>query len=157
MRHPQTYLVNTAVHAAIDRIRQDTRLLSESEVSEFFELEDETPGPAEIAQSRSDMQGMFKALDMLTPRQLTSWWRRASTACRGPNWRNAGAFRCGWSDANCRPRTSTACARCGGRRTSPRPASRPSNRAGADSERRNNASKCVFRAFGVPFCRRPNV
>ena len=58
MRHPQTYLVNTAVHAAIDRIRQDTRLLSES-VSEFFELEDETPGPAEIAQSRSDMAGMF--------------------------------------------------------------------------------------------------
>ena len=43
VRHPQTYLVNTAVHAAIDRIRQDTRLLSESEVSEFFELEDETP------------------------------------------------------------------------------------------------------------------
>ena len=42
------------MHAAIDRIRQDTRLLSESEVSEFFELEDETPGPAEIAQSRSD-------------------------------------------------------------------------------------------------------
>ena len=69
VRHPQTYLVNTAVHAAIDRIRQDTRLLNESEVSEFFELEDETPGPAEIAQSRSDMQGMFKALDMLTPRQ----------------------------------------------------------------------------------------
>ena len=60
VRHPQTYLVNTAVHAAIDRIRQDTRLLSESEVSEFFELEDETPGPAEIAQSRSDMQGMFR-------------------------------------------------------------------------------------------------
>ncbi|WP_445658373.1 RNA polymerase sigma factor [Achromobacter sp. NCFB-sbj8-Ac1-l] len=69
VRHPQTYLVNTAVHVAIDRIRQDVRLLSESEVSEFFDVQDDAPGPAGIAESRSDMDHMFKALDALTPRQ----------------------------------------------------------------------------------------
>ena len=100
---------------------------------------------------------MFKALDMLTPRQRDILVAaRVDGLSRPELAQRWGISRCGWSDANCRPRTSTACARCGGRRTSPRPASRPSNRAGADSER-NNASKCVFRAFGVPFCRRPNV
>ncbi len=69
VRHPQTYLVNTAVHVAIDRIRQDARLLSESEVSEFFDVEDGSPGPDGVAESRSDMDHMFKALDALTPRQ----------------------------------------------------------------------------------------
>ena len=55
VRHPQTYLVNTAVHVAIDRIRQDVRLLSESEVSEFFDVQDDAPGPGGIAESRSDI------------------------------------------------------------------------------------------------------
>lgn len=49
VRHPQTYLVNTAVHVAIDRIRQDVRLLSESEVGEFFDVEDSVPGPESVA------------------------------------------------------------------------------------------------------------
>ena len=69
VRHPQTYLVNTAVHVAIDRIRQDVRLLSESEVGEFFDVEDSVPGPESVAESRSDMDHMLKALDTLTPRQ----------------------------------------------------------------------------------------
>ena len=68
MRHPQTYLVNTAVHAAIDRIRQDTRLLSESEVSEFFELEDETPARPR-SPSRVRTWQACSGPDMLTPRQ----------------------------------------------------------------------------------------
>ena len=69
VRHPQSYLVNTAVHVAIDRIRQDVRLLSESEVSEFFDVADTGPGPDVVMQSRSDLAQMFKALDALTPRQ----------------------------------------------------------------------------------------
>ncbi|WP_454673227.1 RNA polymerase sigma factor [Achromobacter pestifer] len=69
VRHPQSYLVNTAVHVAIDRIRQDVRLLSESEVSEFFDVADASPGPEDVTQSRSDMNQMIKALDTLTPRQ----------------------------------------------------------------------------------------
>ncbi|WMD18152.1 sigma-70 family RNA polymerase sigma factor [Achromobacter seleniivolatilans] len=69
VRHPQSYLVNTAVHVAIDRIRQDVRLLSESEVSEFFDVADTSPGPEAVTQSRSDLAQMFDALDGLTPRQ----------------------------------------------------------------------------------------
>lgn len=69
VRHPQSYLVNTAVHVAIDRIRQDVRVLSEGEVSEFFDVADASPGPDQVMQSRSDLTQMFKALDMLTPRQ----------------------------------------------------------------------------------------
>ncbi|HEY9274645.1 sigma-70 family RNA polymerase sigma factor [Achromobacter sp.] len=69
IRHPQSYLVNTAVHVAIDRIRQDVRLLSESEVSEFFDVADISPGPDDVTRSRSDLAQMFKALEALTPRQ----------------------------------------------------------------------------------------
>lgn len=69
VRHPQSYLVNTAVHAAIDRMRTDTLLLSDAELNEFFDVEDEAAGPAETVHARHDLDRMFKVLDELPPRQ----------------------------------------------------------------------------------------
>ncbi|WP_144633571.1 RNA polymerase sigma factor [Bordetella genomosp. 13] len=37
VRYPRTYLVNTAVNAAIDRIRSDSRLLGDDEIESVFE------------------------------------------------------------------------------------------------------------------------
>ena len=82
VRHPQTYLVNTAVHAAIDRIRQDTRLLSERG-QRILRAGGRDPRPGRDRPVAFGHARHVQALDMLTPRQLTSWWRRASTACRG--------------------------------------------------------------------------
>ena len=151
MRHPQTYLVNTAVHAAIDRIRQDTRLLSESEVSEFFELEDRTPGPAEIAQSRSGhgrhVQGPGHAdaapADILVAARVDGLSRPELAQRWGISLRLVGR-----ELQTAHEHCLRAMRRAQDVATPGQPPVEPGRRG---QERRNNASKCVFRAFGVPF------
>ncbi|AEC18806.1 ECF subfamily RNA polymerase sigma-24 factor [Pusillimonas sp. T7-7] len=69
VRYPQSYLVNTAVHVAIDKIRSDARMLSAAEVGAFFDVEDSAPGPVQTAQARDELARMFKVLDSLPPRQ----------------------------------------------------------------------------------------
>ncbi|SAI59141.1 heme uptake RNA polymerase sigma-70 factor [Bordetella ansorpii] len=69
VRHPQSYLLNTAVHVAIDRLRGESRVLSESEIEDFLDVPDDTPGPAETAEARGEMQNVFTALEALPPRQ----------------------------------------------------------------------------------------
>lgn len=67
--HPQSYLVSTAVHAAIDRLRGDHRLLSETEVADFFDVADDAAGPDQTAHARHDLARMFAVLDGLPARQ----------------------------------------------------------------------------------------
>jgi RNA polymerase sigma-70 factor, ECF subfamily len=69
VRYPQTYLVNTAVHAAIDRLRSDTRLVSDEEIDGLFDVADEGAGPARTVQGRRDMDRMLDVLEDLPPRQ----------------------------------------------------------------------------------------
>lgn len=69
VRHPATYLVNTAVHVAIDRLRSESRQLSESEVEDFLSVPDTTPGPAEIVGDRQRVDRMQAALGQLPARQ----------------------------------------------------------------------------------------
>lgn len=69
VRHPQSYLLNTAVHVAIDQLRGESRVLSEAEVADFLDVPDEAAGPAETAEARGEMDRMFAALAELPPRQ----------------------------------------------------------------------------------------
>lgn len=69
VRHPQAYLLNTAVHAAIDRLRGDTRHLDEREIDELFDLEDPSAGPAREAEARLDLAKVSRAMEALPPRQ----------------------------------------------------------------------------------------
>jgi RNA polymerase sigma-70 factor (ECF subfamily) len=70
VRHPQAYLLHTAVHAAIDRLREDGRMpLSEVEIEALYDLEDPTPGPVETAQGRYDLAQVVRAMEGLPPRQ----------------------------------------------------------------------------------------
>ncbi|MEI2415524.1 RNA polymerase sigma factor [Orrella sp. JC864] len=69
VRHPQTYLVNTAVHAAIDQLRSDVRLVSGEEINELFDLPDECADPARMVQNRREMDRMMTVLAQLPPRQ----------------------------------------------------------------------------------------
>lgn len=69
VRHPQAYLVNTAVHVAIDQMRSDVRMLGESEINAFFDVEDGAAGPADTVEARDELARMFAALDGLPERQ----------------------------------------------------------------------------------------
>ncbi len=69
IQHPQSYLVNTAMHVAIDRMRRDARMLSASEIEDFLDVEDPAPGPAQSAALRQELDGMFELLQALPPRQ----------------------------------------------------------------------------------------
>lgn len=69
VRHPQAYVLNAAVHAAIDRMRSQARELSASEIDALYEIEDAAPGPAETAAARLDLEQMVKAMEALPPRQ----------------------------------------------------------------------------------------
>lgn len=70
VRHPHTYLVNTAVNSAIDRIRSDARLLGDDEIEAVFEQARQAqPGlDAELA-ARQRLASVVDALSGLPPRQ----------------------------------------------------------------------------------------
>lgn len=69
VQHPHTYLVNAAVHTAIDRMRSDSRLVSEAEIEGLFELPYEGPGPDRVLAGRVEMEQVVGVLDGLPPRQ----------------------------------------------------------------------------------------
>jgi len=69
VRHPQTYLVNTAVHVAIDRIRADSRLVSQDEIDELFDLGDAAADPGRGLAGRRRMEQMMQVLAELPARQ----------------------------------------------------------------------------------------
>jgi RNA polymerase sigma-70 factor, ECF subfamily len=70
VRHPVSYLVNTVVHVAIDRLRSEARTLSETEVESFLEVPDEAPGPAQSAAGRLRLSRLQALMQQLPPRQL---------------------------------------------------------------------------------------
>lgn len=69
IQHPRSYLVNTALHVAIDGMRRDARLLSASEIEDFIDIEDPAPGPAQSAELRQELDDAFGILDAMSPRQ----------------------------------------------------------------------------------------
>lgn len=69
IRHPQSYVLNAAVNGAIDRMRSEARLLSESEVDALYTYADPAAGPAQEVQARFELEHVMKALDALPPRQ----------------------------------------------------------------------------------------
>ena len=149
VRHPQTYLVNTAVHAAIDRIRQDTACSARARSANSSSWRTR-PRPGRDRPVAFGHAGMFKALDMLTPRQ-----RHPGGGARRRLSRPELAQRWGISLRLVGRELQTAhehCLRAMRRAqdvaTPGQPPVEPGRRG---QERRNNASKCVFRAFGVPF------
>ncbi|ARP95376.1 RNA polymerase sigma factor [Bordetella genomosp. 13] len=69
VRYPQAYLVNTAMHAAIDRMRGQAHELNEGEVQALFDLADPGAGPAAAAQARLELARVVDAMESLPPRQ----------------------------------------------------------------------------------------
>ncbi|WP_447774085.1 RNA polymerase sigma factor [Variovorax boronicumulans] len=69
VQQPQAYLLNAATNIAVDRLRVEARMLSESEVDDLFELQDPAAGPPETVQARFELAALVRVMSRLPARQ----------------------------------------------------------------------------------------
>ena len=69
VRQPQAFLLNAATNIAVDRLRVEARMLSESQVDDLFEVEDPAAGPAEALEARFELAALVGAMERLPARQ----------------------------------------------------------------------------------------
>jgi RNA polymerase sigma-70 factor (ECF subfamily) len=68
---PAGYLLRTAFNIAIDRRRKAFRRARRIEIKAVLEVPDDTPGSAEVTESRQEIAALERALIELTPRRRT--------------------------------------------------------------------------------------
>jgi RNA polymerase sigma-70 factor (ECF subfamily) len=70
IRNPGNYVFGIAMNAARDRLRdRDSRVMSTAEVEGLLEIIDDVPGPAAIAEAKSDWRILEGILMELPPRR----------------------------------------------------------------------------------------
>jgi len=70
LRDPVAYLMRTAINAAYDQQRNQTRLVSASEIEAVLEDEpDSAPGPAETVAARAELEALMAAMERLPERR----------------------------------------------------------------------------------------
>ncbi|MGY3608187.1 sigma-70 family RNA polymerase sigma factor [Bradyrhizobium sp. Leo121] len=69
VQSPDSYLFRAVLNAAEDQRRADKRHLTAIEIDSLFDLADETPGPEQALQARSDLQTFESVLAELPPRR----------------------------------------------------------------------------------------
>lgn len=70
MDSPAAYLMRVAVNIAVDIQRRQRRILDGDEVEELLEaLADPKPGPAQLAESRSELAQLTRAMEALPERR----------------------------------------------------------------------------------------
>jgi RNA polymerase sigma-70 factor (ECF subfamily) len=69
VRSPKDFLFRIAVNIATDRRRVERRYLSAAEVDYLLDVPDDSPDPAEIAEARSELEALDRALAELSPRR----------------------------------------------------------------------------------------
>ncbi len=69
VRRQDAYLFRVAVNVARDHQRAEKRRLTVSEIETLLEIADETPDPARVVESRSDLRALQAAMEELPPRQ----------------------------------------------------------------------------------------
>lgn len=77
LKNPYTYLIRIALNIATDRRRVERRRLTTSEVDVLLTLPDQTPGPAQTAEARSEIEMLERALGEMPERRrqifLAAW------------------------------------------------------------------------------------
>jgi RNA polymerase sigma factor (sigma-70 family) len=77
VRNPASYLFQIALNVARDRRRADSRPASAEAIEAIMDIPDEAPGPAEIAEARSELAALDRALAELPERRraifLAAW------------------------------------------------------------------------------------
>ncbi|MCA1324545.1 RNA polymerase sigma factor [Herbaspirillum sp. alder98] len=66
---PTAYLLRMAVNIAVDMQRRQGRTLSSDEVDLLVELADPAPGPAQVAEDRSELDALRRAMERLPQRR----------------------------------------------------------------------------------------
>lgn len=66
---PANYLFRIALNIARDRLTAERRYLTAVEVEQILDVTDETPSPASIVETRSELQLVEKLISELPPRQ----------------------------------------------------------------------------------------
>jgi RNA polymerase sigma factor (sigma-70 family) len=69
VRNPDAFLFRIAFNIARDRLRADNRRLTTSEIEVLLNIADETPGPVQTLEARSDLQALKVIMAELPPRQ----------------------------------------------------------------------------------------
>ncbi|AJE97011.1 RNA polymerase sigma factor [Pandoraea apista] len=66
---PGSYLVRVAVNIALDAQRKQSRSLSFDEVDALLHLSDTAPGPARVAEDRSELEALMQLMERLPERR----------------------------------------------------------------------------------------
>lgn len=66
---PGSYLVRIAVNIAVDIRRREGKSLPLDEVNALMELSDPAPGPAQVAEARSDLKAMLQLIERMPRRR----------------------------------------------------------------------------------------
>jgi RNA polymerase sigma-70 factor, ECF subfamily len=69
IRSPKDFIFRVAINVAKDRRKAQKYRVSASEIDTLLEVRDESPDPARIAESRSEIEALKRALSMLPDRQ----------------------------------------------------------------------------------------
>lgn len=69
VRNPRSYLLGMAINIASNRLRSEARHLSAADVRELVELPDEAPSQERVAEARSDLEAVERALEGLPERR----------------------------------------------------------------------------------------
>lgn len=75
LRNPRSYLISMALNIASNRMRSEARHLSAADIQDLVEIADETPNPLRIAEARSDLAAVERALQGL-PQRRRAMFRR---------------------------------------------------------------------------------
>lgn len=69
VRNPKSYLLRMAINIANNRLRAERRHLSAAEVEALIDIPDDAPDPLRVAEARSELEAVKRALSELPPRR----------------------------------------------------------------------------------------
>jgi RNA polymerase sigma-70 factor (ECF subfamily) len=69
VRNPVSYLFRTALNIAADRRRAETRYLTTTDIDALLDFADEAPDPARIAEGRSELRALERAISEMPERR----------------------------------------------------------------------------------------
>ncbi|QFZ81391.1 sigma-70 family RNA polymerase sigma factor [Variovorax paradoxus] len=69
VQHPRAFLLRMAVNIAVNNLRSQSRIVPRSEVDALLDVADTAPGPAEIAEARSEMAALYKVIARMPKRR----------------------------------------------------------------------------------------
>ncbi|MEP9360966.1 RNA polymerase sigma factor [Sphingomonas sp. KR3-1] len=75
LRNPRSYLITMAINIASNRVRSEARHLSATDIEGLLEIADESPDPLRIAEARSELAAVERALQALPSRRRAMFRR----------------------------------------------------------------------------------